>query len=117
MSKVRVQSFAISIDGYGAGPRQDLQHPLGLNGPELMEWLFHTRMWQRMYGQGNGEGLLPLYPTELRLFLAAGCILRTLTRRPCECLCLIDDASSPRVHVGSGGRVSNPLSGSHSPLC
>jgi hypothetical protein len=38
--RVRVQSFAISIDGYGAGPSQDLQHPLGVNGPELMEWFF-----------------------------------------------------------------------------
>jgi dihydrofolate reductase len=55
MSKLRVQSFAISIDGYGAGPDQDLQNPLGVRGPELMEWFFHTRMWQKMYGQGNGE--------------------------------------------------------------
>src|SRR5438034_7213224 len=37
MSKLRVQSFAISIDGYGAGPNQDLQNPLGVRGPELME--------------------------------------------------------------------------------
>jgi dihydrofolate reductase len=55
MSKLRVQSFAISIDGYGAGTDQDLQNPLGVRGPELMEWFFHTRMWQNMYGQGNGE--------------------------------------------------------------
>ena len=44
MSKLRVQSFAISIDGYGAGPNQDLQNPLGVRGPELMEWFFPTRM-------------------------------------------------------------------------
>ena len=55
MSKLRVQSFAISIDGYGAGPSQDLQHPLGVNGPELMEWFFHTRVWRRMHGQDDGE--------------------------------------------------------------
>ncbi len=55
MSKLRVQSFAISIDGYGAGPNQDLQNPLGVKGPELMEWFFHTRMWRQMYGEGNGE--------------------------------------------------------------
>jgi hypothetical protein len=42
MSKLRVQSFAISIDGYGAGPNQDLQHPLGVGGPELMEWFFNV---------------------------------------------------------------------------
>jgi hypothetical protein len=48
VSKLRVQSFAISIDGYGAGPNQDLQNPLGVQGPELMEWFFHTRLWRRM---------------------------------------------------------------------
>ena len=56
MTKLRVQSFAISIDGYGAGPRQDLEHPLGVNGPELMEWFFPTRVWGRMHGQADGEG-------------------------------------------------------------
>ena len=55
MSKLRVLSFAISIDGYGAGPDQDLQNPLGVNGPELMEWFFPTRMWRKMQGQGDGE--------------------------------------------------------------
>ena len=55
MSKLRVQSFAISIDGYGAGPGQDLEHPLGVGGPELMEWLFRTHWWQRMHGQDGGE--------------------------------------------------------------
>ena len=55
VSKLRVQSFAISIDGYGAGPSQDLQHPLGLNGPELMEWFFHTRAWRTMHGHHDGE--------------------------------------------------------------
>lgn len=55
MSKLRVQSFGISIDGFGAGPNQDLQHPLGVNGPELMEWFFPTRAWRRMHGQVDGE--------------------------------------------------------------
>jgi dihydrofolate reductase len=55
MSKLRVNSFALSIDGYGAGPSQDLQNPLGVNGPELMEWFFHTRVWQRMHGHPDGE--------------------------------------------------------------
>jgi dihydrofolate reductase len=55
MSKLRVQSFAISIDGYGAGPNQDLQNPLGVGGPELMEWFFHTRIWRQMHGQVNGK--------------------------------------------------------------
>jgi dihydrofolate reductase len=55
VSKLRVQSFAISIDGYGAGPGQDLQNPLGVNGPELMECFFHTRVWRRMHGYADGE--------------------------------------------------------------
>jgi hypothetical protein len=36
--RVLVRSFSISIDGYGAGPDQDLQHPLGVGGPELFDW-------------------------------------------------------------------------------
>jgi len=55
MSKLRVQSFAVSLDGYAAGPDQDLQNPLGVRGPELMEWFFPTRVLQKMYGQGEGE--------------------------------------------------------------
>jgi len=54
-AKVRVLSFAVSIDGFGAGPRQTLAHPLGVNGPELMEWFFPTRVWRRMQGQDGGE--------------------------------------------------------------
>lgn len=55
MSKLCVQSFAISIDGFGAGPDQDLQNPLGVNGPELMDWFFHTRSWRQMHGLADGE--------------------------------------------------------------
>ncbi len=55
MSKLRVQSFAISLDGYGAGPNQDLENPLGIRGPELMEWFFHTRSWRGMHNQSGGE--------------------------------------------------------------
>jgi dihydrofolate reductase len=55
VSKLRVQSFGISLDGYGAGPGQDLQNPLGVNGHELMEWVFHTRVWRRMHGYTDGE--------------------------------------------------------------
>lgn len=55
MSKLRVHSFAISIDGYGAGSNQDFNNPLGVKGPELMEWFFHTRIWRKMYGDDDGE--------------------------------------------------------------
>src|SRR4051812_31420639 len=55
MSIVLVQSFAVSVDGYAAGPDQDLQHPLGVRGPELMQWFFPTKMWRGMNGLGDGE--------------------------------------------------------------
>jgi dihydrofolate reductase len=55
MSKLRVQSFAVSLDGYSAGPDQDLQNPLGVGGFELMEWFFPTRVFKAMHGPG-GDG-------------------------------------------------------------
>ena len=55
MSKVRVSSFAVSLDGYGAGPSQDLQNPIGVGGLRLMEWFFPTRTWQHMHGHEGGE--------------------------------------------------------------
>ncbi len=53
--KLRVQSFGVSLDGYGAGPAQSLQNPLGVGGLEMMEWFFPTRVFQKMYGSGEGE--------------------------------------------------------------
>jgi dihydrofolate reductase len=50
-----VHTFSVSIDGFGAGPRQDLEHPLGVRGPELVDWFFHTRTFQRMHRAGEGE--------------------------------------------------------------
>lgn len=55
MSHLRVQSFGISLDGFGAGARQDLENPLGVRGPEIMEWFFPTRVFQKMYGDEEGE--------------------------------------------------------------
>jgi dihydrofolate reductase len=55
MSKLRVKSFSISLDGYGAGPSQSLENPLGVRGPELMEWFFHSEFWNQMHGQTGGE--------------------------------------------------------------
>ena len=54
-SKLRVQSFAVSMDGYGAGPDQDLQNPIGVGGLRMMEWFFPTRVWRAMHGQPEGE--------------------------------------------------------------
>lgn len=55
MSLVRVESFTISLDGFGAGPAQDINNPLGLGGTELHQWLFPTRTLQRvLFGKDNG---------------------------------------------------------------
>jgi len=55
MSELRVQSFAVSIDGFSAGPRQSLENPLGENGPEMMDWFFHTKTWRDQHGLADGE--------------------------------------------------------------
>jgi dihydrofolate reductase len=54
MGKVRVRGFAVSIDGFGAGPDQSLEHPLGKGGPELMQWFFPTRTFRAMVGKDGG---------------------------------------------------------------
>jgi dihydrofolate reductase len=55
MARLRVESFAVSIDGFGAGASQDLDNPLGVRGPELFEWYFQTRAWRAMHGLDGGE--------------------------------------------------------------
>jgi hypothetical protein len=55
MSRLRVKCFSVSLDGFGAGPSQDLDHPLGVGGPDLFSWFFHTRTWKEMQGSGGGE--------------------------------------------------------------
>lgn len=55
MTRVRVESFTVSLDGFGAGPEQSLEHPLGLGGTELHQWLFPTRTFQRaLFGKDDG---------------------------------------------------------------
>jgi dihydrofolate reductase len=55
MSKVRVNAFTISLEGYGAGARQSLESPLGVGGENLHKWLLPTKTFQSMHGGGaNG---------------------------------------------------------------
>ena len=55
MTRVRVESFTISLDGFGAGPDQSLEHPLGVGGTELHQWAFPTRTFQRaLFGKDTG---------------------------------------------------------------
>jgi hypothetical protein len=50
--KLKVQCFALSLDGYGAGAEQSLENPLGARGMELMQWFLPTDVFMRMRGQG-----------------------------------------------------------------
>jgi dihydrofolate reductase len=54
MTRLRVHNFAISIDGYGAGPNQDLDNPLGFGGHALHDWMLPTRTFQQMMGKEGG---------------------------------------------------------------
>jgi dihydrofolate reductase len=52
--KLRVNSFSVSLDGFGAGPAQSLDNPLGVGGERLHDWMFGTRTFQRMHSGGDG---------------------------------------------------------------
>src|SRR5579859_4026701 len=54
--RIKVAAFSISIDGFGAGPRQDLENPLGVRGTELHKWFFPTETFRKMTGQSGGSG-------------------------------------------------------------
>ncbi len=55
MQKLRVESFSISIDGFGAGPQQSLENPLGIGGTDLAKWFFPTKTFQK-YVMGKDGG-------------------------------------------------------------
>jgi dihydrofolate reductase len=55
MSKLRVSSFSISLDGFGAGPNQDLENPLGVGGKDLHKWIFGTQTFQKLFGDSVGS--------------------------------------------------------------
>ena len=54
MTKLRVNFFSVSIDGYGAGPGQNLDNPMGVGGMPLHEWVLPTRTFQAMFGNDGG---------------------------------------------------------------
>ncbi len=56
MPKLRVHNFTVSLDGYGAGPDQSRENPLGVGGEELHDWVVGTRTFRRAHGQEGGEG-------------------------------------------------------------
>lgn len=55
MSMLRVESFSISVDGYGAGPNQSVENPLGVGGESLHEWVVATRTFQKVHGDEGGS--------------------------------------------------------------
>lgn len=55
MPKLRVMSFSVSLDGYGAGPEQSFDNPLGVGGKGLHQWAFATRTFRTMFGQDGGS--------------------------------------------------------------
>src|SRR5436189_75154 len=55
MGKVHVSGFAISLDGFSAGPDQSIDHPLGVNGTDMMEWFFPTKTFIEQHGGEGGE--------------------------------------------------------------
>ncbi len=54
MPKLRVHNFSVSLDGFAAGPDQDLEHPLGVGGEDLHRWVFTTQGGQEMIGGSGG---------------------------------------------------------------
>ena len=54
MTRVRVHGFSISIDGFGAGPNQTLEHPLGVGGEQVHKWMFPTQTFKDMLGGKHG---------------------------------------------------------------
>src|SRR5687767_13555856 len=56
MTKVRVNCYSLSLDGFGAGPKQSLENPLGVGGERLHEWFVPTRTLQKhLFGKDGGE--------------------------------------------------------------
>jgi dihydrofolate reductase len=55
MTQLRVHAFSVSLDGYGAGPNQSVDAPLGEQGEQLHEWIVDTRTFRDLYGPEGGE--------------------------------------------------------------
>lgn len=55
MARLRVHNVSISLDGYGAGPDQSIDRPLGVGGERLHEWVFNTRLGRAMIAAEGGE--------------------------------------------------------------
>jgi hypothetical protein len=54
MSKLRF-TISMSLDGFIAGPNQSVDHPLGMGGTQLHEWVVPLKVWRAMHGLEGGE--------------------------------------------------------------
>ena len=89
MSRLKVHCFSISLDGFGAGPNQSLQNPLGEGGEELHRWFFGTRTFQRMVGNASGGSddayvVMSFRPAAERISRALECMFSNKTIRVME---------------------------------
>ena len=88
VQRLRVEGFTISVDGYGAGPNQSLENPIGVGGHTLHEWLVHTRTFGQMHGGGGGStGIDEDFAARGMAnvgawILAATCLLRAVAHGP-----------------------------------
>jgi dihydrofolate reductase len=54
MTLLRINSFSVSLDGFGAGPNQGLENPMGIGGMRMHDWVFPTKTFQHMLGKDGG---------------------------------------------------------------
>src|ERR1700754_1771537 len=103
MTKVRVAGFSISLDGFGAGPEQSLEDPLGKRGHELHHWLLGTRMFREMIGKdGGSEGIDHAYAHRSMDGFGAFILGRNMlgpVRRPALAACMLRGTGGGPAHV------------------
>ena len=81
MTKLRVESFTISLDGFGAGPAQDLDNPLGVGGTSLHEWALATQTFQQqLFGSKKGETGTDATPNSFVILMAKSSSVSSVMR-------------------------------------
>ena len=101
MTKVRVAGFSISLDGFGAGPEQCLENPLGKRGHELHTWLFGTRMFRTMVGK-EAVRTASIRPTHIVRWTGSA-------RSSSAAICLGRSAVRGRTRAGKAGGATTRL--------
>jgi hypothetical protein len=109
--KLRVHCFAISIDGYGAGPSQDLENPLGIGGLALHEWVFATRTFQKMIGRDGGTtGIDDAFAARARVSMCRSSVFvapNTYPRRTPRTSSLRSRRSASRPPIGGDEHLAS----------